>query len=162
VAQPEGKRLTAKDRMEQIKKQMEERFKPEVIGPSLEENFANFQETLAGITDKETATEALPKLKGFSSAITQLNAMAPLVPTESRQIIVDKMAAARGPLRESIEKLKENEEIAAVISPVLDGALVYYDMIQDKLSFKSEGGEGSENGSDANAESEGETEPAEE
>ncbi len=64
------------------------------------------------------------------------------------------------PLEKSIEQLKENEEVAAVISPVLDGAMIYYGMVVDKMSVQPESKDDSETESDDSTESATEAETA--
>jgi len=115
---------------------LRENLKPEIIGPALEEGFAKVQESFAAITDEASATEALPKFEEFYRKVSQMSSMVPLVPPESRPVILETLSAATGPLQTALDKLYENEAVKEKLQPISDKIMEKLAQVSEKLQPK--------------------------
>jgi hypothetical protein len=94
---------------------------PTTFATNLTGMFTKMTDTLNGVKDEATATEALPKLQGFSSDIDNMKALFDKIPEAARGPIKTVVTEHLGKFKDLVAKILAMPGVGEKLKPVVDG-----------------------------------------
>jgi hypothetical protein len=97
----------------------------------LNDVFGGYQETLSGITDVESANEAVPEMESLNEKLGGISSMLDKLPAGIQETVTGQLSSMVDPIKAMIDKVMAMPGVEPILKPLVDSMLEKVSMISE-------------------------------